>query len=82
METINISSLKSHLSEILARVRSGLSYQVVDRKEPIALLTKIPNNNVLSIFHEAGQPFEAPRAISSSVKSDAVSVLLEDRQRR
>ena len=81
METISISSLKSHLSEILERVRQGTKFKVVNRNLPIALLSSLQDQEQLDTLQESIGKFTAPKSLRLEL-TDPVQFLLEDRQRR
>ena len=80
MKTINISSLKAHLSESLKTVRSGHRLTVVDRDIPIAEI--IPYNKRQSLVIIAPvKKFSLPVSLLH-VEKDPVDMLLEDRSSR
>ncbi len=85
MKEAEVSELKAHLSEYLARVRKGETIVVYDRKTPIARL--IPYDEAIGGFR-----IEGPRRPISDLKKirgvrllkpiDVVRLLREDRDRR
>lgn len=42
MEKVNVSTLKTHLSEILRSVKRGGEFLVMDRRDPVARLSQVP----------------------------------------
>lgn len=80
-QQITISQLKTHLSSILAKVRKGASVTVLDRKEPIALLSSISSPS-LKVVYMPKDKFELPAIKGTSCFVDPLDILLEDRKKR
>ena len=82
METINISILKSKISEILRHVKAGVDYSILERTTPVAVLTKAADEHSMSVAQLPKNAFGAPKGLSIKTTIDPVSLLLEDRAKR
>ncbi len=80
MKTLNISSLKAHLSASLKKVRSGQRLTVLDRDIPIAEIIPYHEKPALSIIVPI-KKFSLPGSLLH-VEKDPVDALLEDRSSR
>ncbi len=80
MKTINISSLKAHLSESLKKVRTGNRLTVLDRDTPIAEIIPYGKRPVLTIV-EPNKKFSLPEN-TMHLAIDPVEFLLDDRSAR
>lgn len=82
MSEINVSRLKAHLSAVLAKVRAGHEYTVLDRRTPIAVIKSLSGAADFVPSQQALVPFELPKAVIKRVLPDPLDALLEDRARR
>ena len=82
METINISTLKARLSEVLNKVRSGTQYTIMDRKTPVAILGAVADHDSLLISKLPVAKFAAPQGSKKIITVDVVKLLREDRDKR
>ena len=55
MESLNISTLKAHLSNTIRRVRDGVCVLVLDRDVPVALLTPYKPTSRLVVRKPVGK---------------------------
>ena len=78
---LTISHLKAHLSDILHKVRRGMTFVVVDRKTPIARIVGLTSSPLTRLSAPEGA-FSLPEMIKVTTETDPVSLLLEDRGRR
>ncbi|MBS0619177.1 MAG: type II toxin-antitoxin system prevent-host-death family antitoxin [Spirochaetes bacterium] len=79
MQTINVSSLKAHLSKTLKQARDGDKILVVDRKMPIAQITPV-DESITFVQTPKGNIPARPRN-RYIVGDDVVALLLEERRR-
>ena len=82
METITISQLKAHLSQVIASVRSGKRVTVLDRKTPVAIIERAEPASPIEVARAARSKLTAPASLRRKVKPDPLDILLEDRNRR
>lgn len=75
MRQVQISDLKSHLSEHLRRAESGESIEVLDRACPIARVVPIGRDEAAMEVIPAEQPFVAVRSIRPKPVKLAMSSL-------
>ena len=79
METISISSLKTHLSAELKKVQNGTRILVLDHKRPVAEL--IPTETEELFLSVADQKYSY-RALSPLTGKDPIHDLEEERSDR
>ncbi|MBI4676955.1 MAG: hypothetical protein HY748_05175 [Elusimicrobia bacterium] len=85
MLSVNIAALKARLSFYLGRVRQGQEVLVLDRKTPIAKMVPSPGMGEEFVVVEAKRTPAHLKRIPVHVakqRTDIVSVLREDRDRR
>jgi len=80
MKTINVSTLKAHLSSSLKEVRSGVKILVMDRDIPIAEIIPYRTGPDLTI-HSPKRAFSLPKS-DVTVPMDPVEYLIDDRRTR
>ena len=83
MNTIGVAEFKARLSEYLRAVRKGHELTILDRDQPIALVTRYAASSPLMVrepitgYRTLGDiPLPSPVV----TRSDAVELLLEDRR--
>lgn len=76
METISISSLKTHLSSELKKVQNGTRIIVLDHKRPVAEL--IPTDRE-ELFFSVAEKNYSYRALSPLTEKDPLFELEEER---
>jgi len=76
METISVSSLKTHLSAELKRVQKGLILTVVDHKHPIAALIPIQNE---SLFVREAATIYKYEPLTTLISVDPLILLNQER---
>jgi len=85
MTSVRIAELKARLSEYLRRVRRGHSITVLDRETPIADIVPHAADNVRLVVRRlapsAPRLHRVPLPAPLKLDVDAVSLLLEERQR-
>lgn len=82
MTKINVSNLKAHLSAVLAKIRLGHEYTVLDRHTPIAIIKSLSASNNFTPSQQALVPFELPKSPINRILPDPLEDLLEDRSKR
>ncbi len=76
METISVSKLKTHLSAELKRIEGGIVLTVVDHKRPVATLSPIQNETLLTREPSSRYAFER---LEPLVAGDPLRFLDEER---
>ena len=79
METISISTLKSHLSGELKRVQRGIRLIIVDHHRPVAVIGPLPDSIPLS--RSAKKDYLA-RPLEALSTVDPLSLLAAERDDR
>lgn len=82
MSKVRIAELKAHLSEHLRRVRGGRTLTVFDRDTPVAKIVPYDAEAPLEIRRATRKPRELRLPSPPPVKTDSLSVLLQDRASR
>ena len=83
VESINISTFKAHLSEVIERVKNGASLQIMERTTPVAYLTQLADATTLRVAQEPKGKIIAPLKFNhTNIVTDPVEMLIEDRRRR
>lgn len=83
MKRVNISQLKSHLSEHIRSVRGGENIVVLDRDNPVAEIVPIRPKAALKVRMPApGSPAlsRVPLPKPLGLELDVLDLLLEERQ--
>ena len=81
METISISSLKTNLSAILKKVASGVTYTVMDRKQPVAEVIPLQNKK-LSVIPPSVKVRVIKNRFSGKINLDPYEIIKQDRGNR
>lgn len=79
METISISSLKTHLSSELKRVQRGMRLVVIDHHKPVAVIGPLPDSIPLARSAKKDYLVGPLKALSSI---DPISLLATERDDR
>lgn len=81
MRTINISTLKAHISAELRRVRAGERLIVLDRDIPVAEVVPYSLETRAVMIRPPKHRLVYPKS-SFSVKTDPIQYLMEERSKR
>jgi prevent-host-death family protein len=81
MKGVGIAALKARLSEHLRAVRKGRSLTVLDRNTPVARIVPYAAEP-LEIRRATRRLRDLPLPRRPAARTDSLSALLEDRQRR
>lgn len=81
MNTINISSLKAHLSSVLDRVRRGMEVVILDRHTAIARIVGMPDSKLI-VSSPAKNKFRIPSTKGLKLAIDPLDTLMEERTKR
>ncbi len=82
MSKVGIADLKAHLSEHLRKVRRGRTLTVLDRDTPVARIVPYDDQAPLEIRRATRKPSELRLPPVPRVRTDSLSVLLQDRASR
>ena len=82
MSKVRIADLKAHLSEHLRKVRSGRTLTVLDRNTPVARIVPYDAETPLEIRRATRKPSELRLPPPPRIRTDSLSVLLQDRASR
>jgi prevent-host-death family protein len=82
MSKVRVAELKAHLSEHLRRVRGGRTLTVYDRDTPVARIVPYDTEARLEIHHATRKPRELRLPPPPPVRTDSLSLLLQDRAAR
>lgn len=81
MDSVNIGTLKAHLSEYLNKVRQGGSILVLDRKSAIARIVPLPQSPQAIISRKPSAKLaDYPTPKKPVCARSSLEVLLEERQ--
>jgi prevent-host-death family protein len=82
VKTMTISYFKSHLSEVLRRVRKGARIVISDRETPVAEVVPFETDPARLRVRQPGlMPFAAPKT-TFKIDHDPLEYLMEERQAR
>ena len=82
MSRVRIAELKAHLSEHIRRVRGGRTLTVLARDTPVARIVPYEAEGPLEIRRAARKPRQLRLPPPLPVRTDSLSVLLDDRASR
>lgn len=85
MKTVSVAEMKAHLSRYLHMVRRGASVIVTSHRHPVARLEAVGEKRTAVRPlppHRPVSTLNALRPVQLARPTDAVSRLLEDRERR
>lgn len=80
VKDIKISDLKAKLSAVLAMVRKGESFRVLDRDKPTAMINPLSTSPFEIV--SAKSKFKLPISRNVTCTVDPVEILIEERQKR
>ena len=80
METANISSFKSKISEFLVKVKKGINIVITDRNTPIAVVSSF-DPDAIQLSPTKTKLFKIPESSGVKTDLDPLKYLYEDRSK-
>ena len=83
VKQVRIAELKARLSEYLRLVRRGETIAVLDRETPVAQIVPVRDRSTLRVRKPTPgtpAPNRVPLPIATTLNTDVVQLLLEERQ--
>jgi antitoxin (DNA-binding transcriptional repressor) of toxin-antitoxin stability system len=82
MSKVGIADLKAHLSQHLRKVRGGRTLTVFDRETPVAQIVPYDAETPLDVRRATRKPSDLRLPPRPSVRTDSLSLLIQDRSSR